>query len=149
MMGVPANVLSGYQRKSSKISPSPRSLRLSSQNSSQSFSSFSTINLSRGSNDMRFLAAQGEVPSGSTTLRDSSFSDGKGAINVTYKVFREISKDMTLRKIKGETVGFVPSSKVTTQVDYVFHLIEVPARCFKLCKRFGCTSIRMDPIAVL
>ena len=50
------------------------------------------------------------------------------AHNETYHVFREIMQEMHLRSNKeGHVAAFVPSSKQTEQVDYIFHIVEVSA----------------------
>ena len=48
-----------------------------------------------------------------------------GSINVTYKILKEISAELPLRRIKGQAKPFIPGSSQTNQIDYVFYLLEV------------------------
>ena len=48
-----------------------------------------------------------------------------GSINITYKILKEIVAEMDMKKVKGETAEFIPSSYNTQQIDYIFHVIEV------------------------
>ena len=48
-----------------------------------------------------------------------------GSINITYKILKEIMKEMALKKVKGQTAPFIPHYPHTQQIDYIFHIIEV------------------------
>ena len=52
--------------------------------------------------------------------------DDPRRMDETYRVFREISADMSMKKYKhGGPAPFHRESRVTEQVDYIFHVIEV------------------------
>ena len=96
---------------------SPRSPRLLHRDSRQS--------LGNPSNLPPVLSTHEEVPNLASMREDAPFSERQGAVNTTIKVLRDVSVGLKLRRVKGEPVGFFPSSRATEQVDYIFHLIEV------------------------
>ncbi len=60
------------------------------------------------------------------SLLSSGETDDPRRMDGTYRVFREISADMAMKKYKhGGPAPFHRESRLTQQVDYIFHVIEV------------------------
>ena len=141
MLGVHAKVFSGYQtnRKRRSSISSKHFRRSMSATSRQSEGCLSAPPLSREISLVKqSVSTDSSVPKDISMISAGAnavpLSEGKGAIDTTYKVFQEIAKDMKLNKVEGEPVEFEPSSKTTEQIDYVFYLVEVRHFCPKSTK---------------